>query len=111
MSEGLRHITRNGKANADAAAAWRQNRGVDTNQLAVQVQQRAAGITSVNRGIGLDKVLQPFKVQTAATECGNNAGCGGLPEAKWITDGHGEIANAKFIGIGDRDLRQMAGVL
>jgi hypothetical protein len=109
LSEGFRHITRNGKADADAAAAWRQNRGVDTNQLAVQVQQRAAGVTRLIEASVWIKFSSPSRFRPLRPSA--ETGCGGLPEAKRVTDGHGEIANAKFIGVGDGDLRQVAGVL
>ncbi len=47
-------------ADIDVAAVRRQNRGVNTDQLTVQVHQRAAGVTAVNRGVGLNKVLRNF---------------------------------------------------
>ncbi len=68
VGEGFRHIAWNGKADADAAAARREDRGVDPDKLAVEVQQRAAGVAAVNRGVGLNEILQPFKVQAAAAK-------------------------------------------
>lgn len=47
-------------------------------KLAVEVQQRAAGVAAVDGGIGLDEILQPFKVQAAAAKGRDNAGGGGL---------------------------------
>ncbi|MNC14000.1 hypothetical protein D3C75_617650 [compost metagenome] len=67
FGQGLRHIAWDSKADTDAATAWCEDSGVNTNKFAVQIQQCAAGITTVNRGIGLDKVFQPFQVQTATT--------------------------------------------
>lgn len=97
----------NGKADADAAAARREDRGVDPDKLAVEVQQRAAGIAAVNRGVGLNEILQPFKVQAAAAKGRDNAGCGGLAKAERVADGDGEVADAKFIRVSNGDLRQV----
>ena len=48
LGEDFRHIAGDREANADAAAARGQNSGIDTNQLAVEVQQRAAGVAAVD---------------------------------------------------------------
>ncbi len=47
---------------------WREDRGINPDQLAVQVKQRAAGVAAVNRGIGLNKVLKPFQIKPAASQ-------------------------------------------
>ena len=107
VGEGFRHVARDGEADADAAAARRQDRGVDPDKLAVEVQQRAAGVAAVDGGIGLDEILQPFKVQAAAAKGRDNAGCGGLAKAERVADGDGEVADAQFIGVSNGDLRQV----
>ena len=85
LCQGTGHIAGDGKANPDAAAARGEDRGVNTNQLAVEIQQRAAGVAPVNGGVGLDKVFQPFEIQTTATQRRDDAGRGGLAEAEGIT--------------------------
>src|SRR5580658_9702207 len=57
VHDAVRHVHRDGEADADVAAAARQNRGVDADQLAAQIDQRAAGVARIDRGVGLDEVL------------------------------------------------------
>src|SRR5689334_10809906 len=51
-------VDRNRKADADIAAGRRVDRRIDADQLAAQVDQRAAGVARVDRRIGLDVVLE-----------------------------------------------------
>ena len=67
IGQVFHHVARNREADTNVTAVRRQNRGVDTDQLAVEVNQRAAGVTAVNRRIGLDKVFIIFNVQAATT--------------------------------------------
>ena len=105
IGEGLRHVARDGEADTDAAAARRQNGGIDADKFAVEIQQRAAGVAAVNWGIGLNKVFQPFEIKAATTQRGDDAGSSGLPEAEGVANGNGEIADAQLVGIRDGDLR------
>jgi hypothetical protein len=47
-----RHAGRYSEADADVAAGRTDDGGVDTDQLAAQIHQRAAGIAGIDRGIG-----------------------------------------------------------
>ena len=49
-------VDRNGITDADAAAARRCDRGVDADEPAVLIEQGAAGIARIQRGIGLDHI-------------------------------------------------------
>ena len=66
LCQRARHVARDCKTNTDAAATGGQNRGVNTDQLTVEVKQCAAGVTAVDRGVSLNKVFQTFEIQTAA---------------------------------------------
>ena len=46
---------RNGKADADRAARLREDRRVDADELAVEIDQRAARVAGIDRRIGLDE--------------------------------------------------------
>ena len=52
-----REVARDGEADALVAAGLAEDRGVDADQLAARVDQRAAGVARVDRGVGLDEVL------------------------------------------------------
>ena len=49
-----------------AAGLTGQNGGVDTNQVAAGVDERAARIAAVNGGVGLDEVLKTLDAQARA---------------------------------------------
>ncbi len=49
-----RKIDRHGKADAQRAAAARDDRRIDADDLAVHIEQRAAGIALVDGGVGLE---------------------------------------------------------
>ena len=51
------HVGGDGEADALVAAGAREDRGVDADQLAVHVDQRAARVAGVDRRVGLDEVL------------------------------------------------------
>src|SRR5690606_19726349 len=46
----LRHVDRHGETDADVAARWRDDGGVDADQVAVEVDQCTTGVTGVDRG-------------------------------------------------------------
>ena len=52
-------IAGNGETDADRSAvlARAEDAGVDADELAARVHQRAAGIAAVDRGVGLDEIL------------------------------------------------------
>lgn len=59
----------------------------------------------------MNKVFQSFQIQPAPAKRGDNAGGGGLPQTKRVAYRDGKVADAQFVGVGDGDLRQVAGVL
>src|SRR5690349_14479431 len=97
-----RQLGRDGEAQADVAgdAALRvEAGGVDADQLALEVHQRAAGVARVDRGVGLDEVL------VAAAEAGaaggaDDAGGHGLAEAERVADRDHEVARSEERRVG-----------
>ena len=65
-----REVARHGEADALIAAALAEDAGVDADQLAARVDQRAAGVARVDRGVGLDEVFvgrePPFRLRPVA---------------------------------------------
>ena len=52
-----REVARDGEADALVAAGLAEDGGVDADELAARVDQRAAGVARVDGGVGLDEVL------------------------------------------------------
>ena len=52
------HVDWDREADADVAAGARDDRGVDADELAVQVDERAAGVAGIDRRVGLNEVLE-----------------------------------------------------
>ncbi len=62
----LGQVGRDREADADRAAGRRVDGGVDADDLAVHVEQRAAGVAPVDGGVGLDEVVVRSLVDVAA---------------------------------------------
>ncbi|MGT4621409.1 hypothetical protein [Edwardsiella ictaluri] len=54
----VRHIAGDRKDDTDAAADRGQDRGIDPDLFDLEVDQRPAGVTAVDGGVGLNKVFQ-----------------------------------------------------
>ena len=108
---GARQVGRNGEA--DALIAFRpvrQDGGVDADQFAAVVDQRAAGVAGVNRRVGLNEVLILFDAQAGAALGADDSHGYRLADAERIAHGDGVIADARFAGIGEHDRGQVGGV-
>src|SRR5262245_48884561 len=66
------HIARHGEPNSEIAAARTQYRGVQTDQLASRIDQRASGVTGIDRSVGLDEVLVVLNAKPAAPSGADN---------------------------------------
>ena len=78
--------------------------GVDADDLAGRRHQRAAGIAGVERGVGLDDVVDQPAGRGAhrAAERRDDAGGDGPFEAERIADGNGDLAAPQPLGIAER---------
>ncbi len=102
-----RHIDRHGKADADIAALRRQDRGVDADQPAAQIDQRAARIAGIDRGVGLDEILVALDAEPGAAERADDPRGHGLAEAERVADGEHEIPDPQMARIAQRHRRQI----
>ena len=57
VHHGLHHVRGNGEADPHVAAATREDRRVDADQLSFEVDQRTTGIPGVDGRIGLNEIL------------------------------------------------------
>ena len=92
---------------ADALRAH-DDRGVDADNLAVRGDQRTAGIAGIERGVGLDHVVdQPARARPQrAPERRDHAGSHRRFEAERIADGDHQLAALEQLGIAERRRRQ-----
>ena len=82
-----------GEADADRTARGRDDRGVDTDHLAVEVEQRPARIAAIDGGIGLDVVVVRPRIDVAVARR-DDAGRHRAAQAERITDRHRPIRRA-----------------
>ncbi|MCY1416148.1 hypothetical protein D9M71_316490 [compost metagenome] len=77
-----RHIDRDGERQAHEATGAREDLRVDSHYLAIHVEQRATGVTRVDRHVGLDKRHIGVVGQGTALGADNSLG-DGVIEAEW----------------------------
>ncbi len=97
----LQRVDRNGKPDT---APLRTDRSVDADHLTQQVEQRAAAVARVDRGIGLDEIV----VRTSSDRPGlraHDAHRHRVAEPKWIADGDDVFADAQCFARAERDVR------
>ena len=92
----------NGETDADAAAVRRIDGGVDADHLAVDIDQRPAGIAVVDRRIDLDEIVIGTAVQIAAASRDDAGGNGGA-DAEGIADREDLVAELQLVGIAPGD--------
>ena len=89
-----------GEADADGAAGRRVDRGVDADDLAGQVEHRAAGIAAVDRRVGLEEVVIGAGVDVARARR-DDAGGDRAAEAERIADRQHPVADPRLVGIAE----------
>ena len=101
------HVGGNGEADALRAARAREDRGVDADQPAGHIDQRAARITRVDRSIGLDEELIVGDADLRARQSRDDAVRHGLTDAERIADGEHDVAHLERVGIGEIQHRKL----
>jgi len=98
----LDQIGGDGEADADIAAGLAEDRRVDADHFAAHVDQRAAGITRIDRGVGLNEIvigpgadLTPLRADDARRHR--------VIEAEGIADGHDPFADLEPVGVTEAD--------
>ncbi len=71
----------------------RNDRGIDADDLAIHIEERATGIAAIDSSIGLDEIVIRTRVDIAVA-CRNDTDGHRAAEAKWIADRHDPIADA-----------------
>ena len=85
----------NGEADADLRAGRRDQRRVDADDVAVEVEHRAARIAHVDRGVGLDVAVVGADAGDPAVERRDDAGGDRAAEAVGIADRDHPVADPR----------------
>ena len=86
------------EADADRAAGRRNDRGVDADHFAIEVEQRAAGIAAVNGGVGLYVIVIRPRIDIAVARR-DDAGGHRAAQAERIADRDDPFAQPQLVGI------------
>ena len=102
LHDAAGQIHRNRKADAldadVAAVALVEHRGIDADQLAARIDQRAAGIAGIDGGIGLNEILEGGDAELTAAGGADDAMGHGLRQPERIADRQHRIADLQLIG-------------
>ena len=104
------HARGNGEADPLVAAAARQDGGVDADHLAACVDQRAARVAGVDRGVGLDEVLVIGQPQASAADGADDPHGHGLADPEGVADRQHDVADLQVLGVA-QDRRRQRGVV
>src|ERR1700749_595513 len=105
------HVRGDGEAYAYAAARRREYLRVDADELGAHVDERAAGVALIDRGVRLEEVLEAAVAQPRLPALGADDSFGhGLPDAERVADGEHHVADPHAVGVAEREQRQIARV-
>src|SRR5207244_11004309 len=76
----------NGEADPLIPAAFSEDGGVNSEQAAIDIDQRATGVAHVNSCVGLDKILVVHNSHAAATDRADGSHGDRLPQPKRIAN-------------------------
>src|SRR5258706_4706514 len=105
IDDPARGVRRNSKAKADAAARRRENRRIDADDLPCRIEERATGVSPVDRGVGLQEIVVGAGVDVAAA-AGQDSSCDRAIKAERITDRQNPVADARARRVTKRHSRK-----
>ena len=77
--------------------------GIDADQVALQIDERAAGVARIDSRVGLDEILEPLHPDVRPVQPADDAGGHGLAYVPGIADGEDEIADLELARVPERD--------
>ncbi len=103
-----RHVDRDCESDSLVAARiTRENGGIDADQMAFVIDQRAARVARIDRRVRLNKVFDLLDSEVPAAGCADNSGCDGLAHAERIADGQYDVTDFDFARVGQRKNREI----
>ncbi|OIQ66910.1 hypothetical protein GALL_515190 [mine drainage metagenome] len=110
--ELLHHIARrghgHGEADAQRSSAARKDGGIDADQVAPRIDQRAAGVAGVDGRIGLDEIFKGVDAELGAAQRADDALRHRLADAEGVADGQHHVAHPGACVVAEGDDRQLA---
>ena len=110
VSDLRHHIGRHSESHALEAATAAENGGIDADEATIDVDERAAGVPGIDRGIGLDKVLVTLDIgkdpDVTALRT-DDAARDRFTDTKGIADGEHAVAHFDLGGVGKGDGRKV----
>src|SRR5262249_39337977 len=86
------------KADADRTAGGRNDRGVDADHLAVEVEQRPARVAAIDRSVGLNVVVVGARIDVAVARRDDTGGHRAA-ETERVADGDDPLAQPEFVRV------------
>ena len=109
--DALDHVDGNGEADPHAAAGTRIDRRIDADQLAVEIDQRAAGIAGIDGGVGLDEEAVVADSDLRARKRGNYALSDRLADGERVADGDDKVTDFERVRIAKLEHREIPAAL
>ena len=106
----LGSLGRDGEADADAGAGRRDQRRIDADDVAVEVEHRAAAVAHVDGGVGLDVAVVGAGAGDPAVKRRDDAGGDGAAKAVGIADGDDPVADPRLGAVAPVDEGQVAAL-
>ena len=107
----LEHVARerdgNRERDAERPARLREDRAVDADQVAGGVDERAAGVAGIDRGVGLDEILEAVDAEIVAAERAHDAERHRVAEAERIADREHDVADLQVVRVRERHRGQI----
>ena len=94
-------VNRDSEADTQVAAGLAVDGGVNADDFTTGVNQRATGVSRIDRGIGLNKVLIGIEPHPVSAGGADNALGDGLADAEGIADGQRNITHAYLFTVGN----------
>src|SRR5215471_19229172 len=86
--DAIHGVDGNREANSRARSRRADDGGVHSDEPATAVKQRAAGVSGIDRSVGLNRVgdRRAGRALNGSSQGGDDAGCESLIETEWIPD-------------------------
>ena len=96
-----------GETDADAPAVGAVDGGVESDHVALRIEQRTAAVARIDRRVGLDHIVQIAAVLPLdfAMQRAHDAGGQGSRQAEWIADRQHLLPDLKAVGIAQLEER------
>src|SRR5206468_8110618 len=91
------------ESDAERAARLRNDDAVDPDEVAGRIHERASGAARVDRGVGLDEILEAVDAEMVATERADDAERYGVAEVEGVADREHEVPHLHALERAERD--------